>query len=87
MALSCKEIPREISNYIDDEVDPEVRPEMEAHLAQCRHCAALLDGTNNIIVLIADERTYRVPAGFSKRLCDRVAREIADRGGEPVRNA
>ena len=76
MVVNCHEVWREISNYIDDELDPSLRAEIEAHLAQCRHCAALLDSTRNIIVLIADERTFQLPAGFSERLRTRLLEEI-----------
>jgi anti-sigma factor RsiW len=76
MVVNCHEVWREISNYIDDDLDPSLRAEIEAHLAQCRHCAALLDSTRNIIVLIADERTFELPAGFSDRLRARLLEEI-----------
>jgi len=76
MVVNCHQVWREISNYIDDDLDPSLRAEIEAHLAQCRHCAALLDSTRNIIVLIADERTFELPAGFSDRLRARLLEEI-----------
>lgn len=76
MALTCKEIWREVSNYIEGDLDPVLRRELEAHLAQCRHCTALVDSTRNTVVLIADERTFALPAGFSRRLQARLAEEI-----------
>ena len=76
MKLDCKHIWRELSNYIDGDIPPEVRRDVEAHVAQCRHCAALLDSTHNIIVLIADERRMELPLGFSKRLRVRLEREL-----------
>ena len=80
MVLSCKEVWRAISDYIDEDLSPEMRRKMEAHLAQCRHCTALLDSTHNIIVLIADERVFRLPAGFSERLRKRIDAEISGKG-------
>lgn len=77
MKLDCKHIWRELSDYIDGDLPPEVRRDVEAHVAQCRHCAALLDSTHNIIVLIADERRMELPLGFSKRLRERLERELA----------
>lgn len=68
MLLDCKHVWREISNYIDGDIDPSVRASMEEHLAHCRHCAAILDSTHNILYLIADERTFTLPVGFSERL-------------------
>jgi anti-sigma factor RsiW len=77
MVINCRDIWREISNYIDDDITPQMREALEAHLAGCRHCAALLDSTRNVIVLIADERTFELPVGFSERLHARLAEEMA----------
>jgi anti-sigma factor RsiW len=76
MSLSCKEIWRAISDYIDDDVSPKMLANIEAHLAQCRHCSALLDSTHNIITLIADNRIFNLPTGFSERLRQRLEPEI-----------
>ena len=66
--ISCSEVWREISNYIDDAVDPELRARMEAHFKVCKHCSAVLDGTRNVIKLVADEAEFEIPAGFGARL-------------------
>ncbi len=76
MVLDCKHVWREISNYIDGDLDPSVRAKMEKHLAHCRHCAAILDSTRNIVYLIADERTFTLPIGFSERLRARLESEL-----------
>jgi len=78
MVLSCKEVWRAISDYIDREVSQEIRREIEAHLAQCRHCTALVDSTRNIVILLADDRLFTVPVGFSERLRRRLAAEIGN---------
>jgi len=77
MKLDCKHIWRELSNYLDGEIPTDLRRDIEAHVAQCRHCAALLDSTHNLIVLIADERRFELPVGFSARLRKRLERELA----------
>ena len=41
---------------------------MEAHFRVCKHCTAVLDGTRNVIKLVADEAEFEVPAGFAARL-------------------
>lgn len=79
MVLSCKEIRRQLSNYIDDDISSEMREVLEAHLSQCRHCAAIVDGTRNILVLIADDRAFPMPIGFSERLHVRLRRELEAR--------
>ena len=76
MVLNCRDVWKEISNYIEDEVSAQLRKELEAHFAQCRHCTAVLDGTHNVIVLMADERAFSVPAGYSERLTARLRLEI-----------
>ena len=76
MVLNCKHVWKEISNYIDGSVTPELRDSIEQHLAHCRHCAAVLDSTRNILYLVADERTFELPIGYSERLHLRLQSEI-----------
>ena len=70
--ISCLEVWREISNYIDDDVDTDLRARMEAHFKVCAHCKAVLDGTRNVVKLVADGVEYDLPAGFSKRLYQKI---------------
>ena len=70
--ISCREVWLEISNYVDDDVERELRARMEAHLKECAHCKAILDGTQNVVKLIADGVEYPVPEGFSKRLYNKI---------------
>ena len=76
MIVDCKVVWREISNYIENDISPEMRAEMEEHLAHCRICTAVLDGTYNIVCIVADDRAFTVPAGFSSRLKQRIQDEI-----------
>ena len=76
MVVDCKHVWKEISNYIEGDLDPAVRANIEKHLAHCRHCAAVLDSTRNILYLIADERTFRLPVGYSERLRARLHMEL-----------
>ena len=73
--ISCLEVWREISNYVDDEVAPELRARMEAHFKSCAHCKAVLEGTKNVVKLVADGIEYELPSGFS----DRLYRKIKDK--------
>jgi hypothetical protein len=70
--ISCLEVWREISNYIDDEVDPELRARMKAHFRVCAHCTAVLNGTKNVVKLVADGVEYELPRGFSERLYNKI---------------
>ena len=77
MVLNCKHVWEQISDYIDGEVAPELRESIETHLAHCRHCAAVLDSTRNILVLVGDDRTFELPLGYSDRLHARLEESIA----------
>jgi hypothetical protein len=72
MEISCSEVWREISNFIDDDVELKLRTCMEAHFKACAHCAAILDGTRNVVKLVADGVEYEMPEGFSKRLYEKI---------------
>jgi hypothetical protein len=76
MKLECKHVWEHISEYIDKSVDAQLREEIERHLEHCEICAAILDSTRNILVLTADERTFELPVGYSKRLHERLAKEL-----------
>jgi len=70
--ISCLEVWREISNYVDQDVAPELRARMEAHFKSCAHCKAVLDGTRNVVKLVADGVEYQLPKGFSERLYTKI---------------
>jgi hypothetical protein len=76
MRIDCKHVWQHISAYIDDDVDAALRADIDKHLETCEICSAVLDSTRNVVVLVADERVFELPAGFSKRLHDRIAEEI-----------
>ena len=76
MVLNCRHVWDQISDYIDGTVPIELRDAIEQHLAHCRHCAAVLDSTRNILVLIADDRTFEIPVGYSDRLHARLQEAI-----------
>ncbi len=76
MRIDCKHVWQYISAYIDGEVDAELRERIERHLETCEICSAVLDSTRNVIVLVADDRVFELPAGFSERLHDRLETEF-----------
>ena len=82
MKLDCKHVWEYISEYIDDCVDARLRQEIELHLEHCEICSAILDSTRNILVLTADSRTFELPVGYSVRLHERLARELASAGSD-----
>jgi anti-sigma factor RsiW len=71
--ISCREVWREISNFVDGEVEPKVKARMEHHFQNCKHCAAVLEGTRNTVRLLTDGEWYPLPPGFGKRLFQRIS--------------
>jgi anti-sigma factor RsiW len=76
MRIDCKHVWQHISAYIDGDVDAALRADIDKHLETCEICSAVLDSTRNVVVLVADYRVFELPAGYSKRLHDRVEEEI-----------
>ena len=72
MVVKCEDVWREISNYLEGDVEPGLRLALEEHIRGCQRCAAVLDGTRNVIQLYGDERMLEVPLGFSQRLQNRL---------------
>ncbi|MFZ0770769.1 MAG: zf-HC2 domain-containing protein [Candidatus Sulfotelmatobacter sp.] len=72
--LNCERVWREISNYVDGDVDAALRSTMDEHFRTCKRCASVLAGTRNVVRLYGDERMLEVPAGFSRRLEKRLAK-------------
>jgi anti-sigma factor RsiW len=76
MRIECQHVWSYISAYIDGEVDAVLRAEIDKHLETCEICSAVLDSTRNVVVLMADDRVFELPAGFSHRLHSRLDREL-----------
>jgi anti-sigma factor RsiW len=74
--IRCLEVIRELSNYIDKDLKPELRAQITAHLPTCAHCTAIYDGLRNMMTLVADGRSFQLPAGFGERLRARLTKEL-----------
>jgi anti-sigma factor (TIGR02949 family) len=74
--ISCVEVWRELSNYVDGATDPELRARMEAHFKVCKHCSAVLDGTKNVVKLIADGAEFEMPADLGKRIYSKLDKQL-----------
>ncbi|HZB87532.1 MAG TPA: anti-sigma factor [Terracidiphilus sp.] len=72
MKIDCKHVWEQISAYVDGEMDPVLRAEIDKHLETCEICSAVLDSTRNVVILMAGERVFELPAGFSERLHARI---------------
>ena len=78
MKIDCKHVWEHISAYIDNDVAPEIRAEIDRHLETCEICSAVLDSTRNVVILMADQRVFELPSGFSDRLHARINAEMSD---------
>ena len=72
MKIDCRHVWDHISAYIDGDVDSALRSEIDRHLEHCEICSAVMDSTRNIVVLVADDRVFEIPAGYSERLHSRL---------------
>ena len=52
---------------------------MALHFKDCAHCSAILDGTRNVVELIADGRTFELPTKVSQRLYAKLNQHLADK--------
>jgi hypothetical protein len=80
MRIDCKHVWQHISAYIEGDVDAALRAEIDKHLDTCEICSAVLDSTRNVVILMADDRVFELPAGFSRRLHERIDRELQQAG-------
>lgn len=76
MRIDCEHVWKHISAYIDGEVNAVLRADIDRHLETCEICSAVLDSTRNVVILMADDRVFELPAGFSSRLHERLEREL-----------
>jgi len=74
--ISCVEVWRQISDYLDNEVDAEMRARLEAHFRVCEHCTAIVDGSRNVVQLVANGTVFELPTGFGERLKKRLDDEL-----------
>ena len=79
MRIDCKHVWEHISAYIENDVDAGFRAEIDRHLETCEICSAVLDSTRNMVILIADDRVFELPGGFSERLHARIDQELQRR--------
>ena len=71
--IDCQQVWKKLTNYIEGDLSPEVRDRITRHLRGCRNCAAVYDGTRNVVRLLRDEKSIELPIGFRERLFDRLA--------------
>jgi hypothetical protein len=78
MVIECKHVWNYISGYLDDDLPKETRNIVQKHLDHCEICSAILDSTRNMIILVADDRVFELPVGFSERLHARIDLELME---------
>lgn len=70
--IDCLEVRRELVNYMEGDLDQEMRSRIDRHLMECSHCTAIYDGVRNVVQLVGKENAIELPAGFSRRLYERL---------------
>ncbi len=80
LVIDCKHVWTYISDYLDATLSEETRSIVQKHLEHCEICSAVLDSTRNILILVADDRVFELPVGFSERLHARIAIELMRAG-------
>jgi anti-sigma factor RsiW len=76
LEISCVEVWKEISNYIDHDISPDLRARMEEHFKACDHCQAVIDGAQNIVRIVGDDRAFEISPEVGKRLFAKFDKEI-----------
>jgi predicted anti-sigma-YlaC factor YlaD len=80
LVIHCKQVWNYISDYLDATLSEEMRSIVQKHLEHCEICSAVLDSTRNILILVADDRVFELPVGFSERLHARIDIELMRAG-------
>lgn len=75
--VGCETVLEQLSNFIDEDIDPGLRAEIEAHLKTCHRCSVLHDSLRKMLVIVADERTFEIPVGYSERLHAFIDRQLS----------
>lgn len=73
MKISCSDVRRELANYMEDDMDAELRSRIERHFRECDACSALYDSIRKIVRLVGSTEIIDLPAGFSRRLYERLS--------------
>lgn len=82
--MKCEEVWRKSSSYLDGTLAASSRQRMNRHLDGCAHCKAVLDGTRNVVELVGDPRTFKIPADVSSRLYAKLDRHLESLDSERV---
>jgi Putative zinc-finger len=72
LKIACDEVRQELANYIEDDVPAELRRRIENHFLTCDGCYAIYDGLRKIVRLVGGNDVIELPAGFSRRLYQRI---------------
>jgi len=78
--MKCEDVWRAISDYLDDDLSPSQCREIDRHIAGCRRCRSVLDGTRNVVELAGDGRVPELSDESSRRLYAKLNRHLAQEG-------
>ena len=78
-AADCTAILTNISAYLDGELDATACAAIEAHCADCPHCAPLVDGLRRTVGLCRDAASTPLPDDVRARARESVRRLLDER--------
>jgi hypothetical protein len=71
----CEAYTELISAAVDGALSPEEQVRLEAHLAQCPHCRALLEDLTALHAVLADLPPVEPPVGLKEQIMDAIEKE------------
>ena len=76
LELDCYAVRHELVNWMEGDLPPDLRKQIDTHLQNCAHCIAIYDGARNVVRLLSDEKSIELPADLSRRLYQKLFRNI-----------
>jgi predicted anti-sigma-YlaC factor YlaD len=76
--VSCQEVLDHLSESVDGTIEPKLRKQIIWHLRMCRKCRVMHDTVRQMLVIVADDRVFEIPDGYSERLHAAIERHLRD---------
>lgn len=64
----CRDLLGQLSDYVDGELEAALCAELEAHMAECPNCRAMVDTVRKTITLYHTQASADLPADVEERL-------------------
>ncbi len=74
--MTCARALEALSAHLEGALAGARQRQFDAHLRSCPRCRAAARGVQNLVQLVRDPRAFPLPAGFSRRLQQRLAQHL-----------